>query len=67
MLEGEDLPLSLSARWQVKGCECLPRTARMTESLATGKLLWGGAVALRDAGWSGEGVNGRRDGSSVEN
>jgi hypothetical protein len=27
MLEGEDLPLSLSARWQLKGCECAPRTA----------------------------------------
>jgi hypothetical protein len=29
MLEGEDLPLSLSARWQLKGCEYAPRTARI--------------------------------------
>jgi hypothetical protein len=29
MQDGEDLPLSLSARWQLKGCECAPRTARI--------------------------------------
>jgi hypothetical protein len=29
MQDGEDLPLSLSAPWQLKGCECAPRTARI--------------------------------------
>jgi hypothetical protein len=31
MQEGEDLPLNLSSRWQLKGCECAPRTARISQ------------------------------------
>jgi hypothetical protein len=31
MQEGEDLPPSLSSRWQLKGCECAPRTARISQ------------------------------------